>query len=201
MKRFGLTLLLLGSLSGCHQAQRPLDGLVADMEIPLEADTTATNDSAAADEAADISIPEQSPADDEKLTKYLMSDGVAWNVRETIDCETGGTVIVLGRKETQDHPYSQEYAVQWQYDDCGTDVYGAISGIAVYTKTTRPKSNGWFLDVTYYADLQYSDGLNGNCNAYSHVARQTDRWLMDEVTLGSTCPHPVRQWWAILGVE
>ena len=180
MRTFCIAMLLLGAC-----AKEPtIDGDQNAMEVALD---------------SDVALPEsESAATEEDAPRAGPPDGTVEQTQQTLDCPVSGTVRVSIRREFADDPLKEVGFLQWTYEDCGTVQYGTIDGNASYTRETK-ELELWQRTIKYFADLEYSGRSQGDCTAYTTLYQNLDQ-PGPRPELPATCPHPVREWWAELGI-
>lgn len=189
MRYFVLLTLLMGCATSEDGNQKAMDvALDSALELPA-------SDDAGAQGAQDVLPPQPQP---ESTTAALPADGTTEQTIQTIECSGGGTVRVTIRRERAEDPYLRKGYLRWEYDECGVWPYGVIDGTASYTRETEG-GPPWDRTLRYHADLEYGGGADGECKAYVQLD-QVWQTSDNDLELGTTCPHPVREWWDRLGI-
>jgi|GEM_PF-3716143 len=127
-------------------------------------------------------------------------NGTNFTHTDTFDCHGGGTVRVTVQWRKQEEPYAKKYYANWQYSACVTRRHGTIDGTARYSKNNEEQRGYWFTGVHYFAELDYSGRLVGDCNAYMVMTKKTEDRIGD-LRLDDHCRHPVRNWWRRMGID
>lgn len=173
--------------ASCAQ-QGGFDGDVDSMQVGLEADELPDSDDTATEDEEPTRASPGTP----------VPDSTTETMTRTVECPTGGSVRVQIQRTRQPEPFKQYGRLHWQYSECGTWEHGTIEGWASFSRSVEG-GPPWERKLNYNANLDYTGGEEGKCTSFVQF---TQEWRTSEhrLDLGTTCPHPVTEWWGMLGL-